>query len=392
MTKDTFEREQKHRQEFKETQRETKRPKPDHRSSGDLPQVAKPVMQPRELVIDGIRFQLKDDGSKLIRIHGQSSSHRTFRTGLNCLDLANAGEDTPRKAKVADVEFLRTKNGNLVRVTSQHGDHRYYQRRSDSVFFQDSPHTPYRSAKRTKKAQCENFTKYGTRSPILIYAGGARATTCEVPIARWTSVSRVQWILTCSTGTCSFGPSCKFAHNPTKVAICKELMRNGSCHSRKTCDMSHELTYHRVPACTHFLRGNCTNSACRYPHVYVSPTARVCRAFATLGFCAKGPDCDDRHVFECPDYANHGHCAALEKGSCSLQHIDRAGALRKAEKRQGKIDPQDDSDMTSDEEEEEQDEQEDGHKQAAYDSESDVDTDIELGSSGFEQQDFMALS
>lgn len=151
--------------------------------------------------------------------------------------------------------------------------------------------------------------------------------------------------------------------------------------------MSHELTYHRVPACTHFLRGNCTNSACRYPHVHVSPTARVCRAFATLGFCARGPDCDDRHVFECPEYANHGHCAALEKGSCSLQHVDRAGTLRKAEKRQGMANSEDDSDMTSDEEQE----TEEDHKQAAYDSESGVDTDIETGPGGFEQQDFMAL-
>lgn len=138
----------------------------------------------------------------------------------------------------------------------------------------------------------------------------------------------------------------------------------------------------------HFLRGNCTKSACRYPHVHVSPTARVCRAFATLGYCAQGPECDDRHVFECPDYANHGHCAALEKGSCSLQHTVRAGVLRKAEKRQGKKVSDDDSDMSSDEEEE----KEEGHKQAAYDSESDLDTDISMGSGGFEQQDFVALS
>ncbi|EME89224.1 uncharacterized protein MYCFIDRAFT_23661, partial [Pseudocercospora fijiensis CIRAD86] len=114
-----------------------------------------------------------------------------------------------------------------------------------------------------------------------------------------------------------------------KVAICKDFLYK-SCPAGVNCDLSHEPSYERVPACTHFLRGNCTKTACLYPHVNVSFDAPVCRPFATLGFCSKGVSCGDRHVFECPDYANAGHCANIKKGKCPLPHIDRAGTLRKA--------------------------------------------------------------
>jgi hypothetical protein len=52
----------------------------------------------------------------------------------------------------------------------------------------------------------------------------------------------------------------------------------------------------------------------------------VCRAFATLGYCEKGAKCEERHVHECPDYANNGVC---QKKRCPLPHVDRAGQIRK---------------------------------------------------------------
>lgn len=58
----------------------------------------------------------------------------------------------------------------------------------------------------------------------------------------------------------------------------------------------------------------------------VDPDANVCREFATLGYCRKGADCAERHVFECPDYANTGSCP---DSNCHLPHVDRAWMLRK---------------------------------------------------------------
>ena len=159
-------------------------------------------------------------------------------------------------------------------------------------------------------------------------------------------------LLTLSIGTCPFGRTCAFAHDPEKVAICKTFLHKGICPAGEACDMSHEPSYHRMPGCTHFLRGNCTNDACRYPHIHVSPTASACRPFATLGFCELGDQCIKRHVFECPDYANHGKC---DDKKCTLPHPDRASVLRKAAAKQAKFGSQDESDMSSEEEEPEND-------------------------------------
>jgi len=93
------------------------------------------------------------------------------------------------------------------------------------------------------------------------------------------------------------------------------------------CDLSHDPTPHRVPACHHFLRGNCSNPSCRYAHVRVNPAAPICRAFATLGYCTKGATCTERHVHECPEFDEKGVCTDKK---CKLQHIERAGRRRAA--------------------------------------------------------------
>ena len=106
-----------------------------------------------------------------------------------------------------------------------------------------------------------------------------------------------------------------------------------------------------MPACLHFLRGKCSNSACRYAHVRVNPSALVCKDFAVLGYCGKGASCSERHAHECPDYANNGTC---RNRKCRLPHVDRAGQIRKhsansTEKTNSPGDD-DDSDLSSAEE------------------------------------------
>ncbi|WYZ34630.1 hypothetical protein EsH8_I_000906 [Colletotrichum jinshuiense] len=72
--------------------------------------------------------------------------------------------------------------------------------------------------------------------------------------------------------------------------------------------------------------GNCANPNCPYAHSSVSPGALVCRSFGLYGYCDKGDQCDERHVFECPDFSNTGKCKS--KG-CKLLHRERASVLRK---------------------------------------------------------------
>lgn len=156
------------------------------------------------------------------------------------------------------------------------------------------------------------------------------------------------------TGQCSKGPSCPYIHDPHKVAMCKEFLLKGECASGMACDLSHDPTPERVPACLHFLRGKCSNPSCRYAHIHVNPAAPVCKDFGTIGYCGLGAACAQRHVHECPEYANTGTCP---RQKCHLPHIDRAGQIKK---RIATLAPEnangadnEDSDLVSDDEEEE---------------------------------------
>ena len=176
---------------------------------------------------------------------------------------------------------------------------------------------------KTKKSgePCLRFSSTG--NPLFLPP--ERAVSFLVDVLR--KMATTQILLTTILGSCTRGRGCRHIHDPAKVAVCRDLLQKGTCALGDACDLSHDLSPNRVPHCLHFLRGNCTNENCRYAHIRVNPAAPVCRAFATLGYCEKGPECTERHVFECPDYANTGTC---RNKKCRLLHVDRAGQLRRA--------------------------------------------------------------
>ncbi|KAM3491876.1 hypothetical protein MY3957_004817 [Beauveria namnaoensis] len=185
-----------------------------------------------EIMIDSIRFLVRDGGKKLVRAADNSSD----------------APSTPKTTVVAGVRFHRTKTGNLVahRVAKDH-------RRPGAVKKVDEP--------------CNIFS---------------------------------------TTGSCSKGPSCRYQHDPNKVAVCKDFLKEGRCINGEHCDLSHELTMERVPNCLHFAKGNCSNPNCQYSHSAALPTAPVCEDFGYRGYCGKGGECTERHVYECPAFSNTG--------------------------------------------------------------------------------------
>ncbi|KAI6367960.1 hypothetical protein MCOR25_004749 [Pyricularia grisea] len=205
-----------------------------------------------EVVIEGIKFHVAKNGSKLVKVADN-----------------NAPKATPKQAVVGGVKFLRSRNGNMVR--------------HDIV-----------------KAQRQNGPVRKVQTPCRMFS---------------------------TTGSCTKGPLCRYQHDPLKVAICKDFLLKGDCIGGDSCDLSHEATPERTPACLHFAKGNCNNPQCRYTHVQVTPGSLVCRDFGIYGYCNKGANCEDRHVFECPDFSNTGQCKI--KG-CKLTHRERASVLRKA--------------------------------------------------------------
>ncbi|KAK7952438.1 uncharacterized protein PG986_008166 [Apiospora aurea] len=225
-----------------------------------------------EVTVDGIRFHVTRQGSKLVRATGRRPKPPSA---------------TPRVTTIGGVKFFRTKNGNLIR----HGVAK-----------------AQRLACGVKKVDelCKTFS----------------------------------W-----TGSCAKGPRCRYVHDPSKVAICRDWLLKGQCQKGDACDLSHDITEERVPLCMHFANGNCRNEKCSYLHVEHSQTDLVCRAFGFCGWCDKGASCSERHVFECPDFSNTGVCKT--KG-CKHLHRERASMLRKAGNKDNAAQEGEISDLSSD--------------------------------------------
>ncbi|KAK3355903.1 hypothetical protein B0H65DRAFT_453527 [Neurospora tetraspora] len=227
-----------------------------------------------ELTVQGIRFAVTKNGSKLVKIPGASKTRSQALAVPNTHRFTgdlNSGP-TPKMAIVGGVKFYRSKNGNLYR----HGIVKA-QRQSGAVKKVNVP--------------CRNFSM---------------------------------------TGSCTKGPRCRYIHDPAKVAVCKDFLQQGECINGDSCDLSHELSAERTPTCLHFIRDSCTKPDCKFTHAKVSPAAPVCREFGLYGYCEKGASCTDRHVFECPDFSNTGVCNTQ---GCKLPHRERASVLRRANAR-----------------------------------------------------------
>ncbi|KHO00026.1 CCCH zinc finger protein [Metarhizium album ARSEF 1941] len=180
-----------------------------------------------------------------------------------------------------------------------------------------------------------------------------------------------------SPGSCPKGPSCRFQHDPAKVAVCKDFLKDGKCPNGESCDLSHDVCPERVPNCLHYAKGHCTKADCPYTHSRAPPGALVCEAFGFYGYCDKGALCTERHVFECPDFSNTGFCRT--KG-CKLLHRERASVLRN----QAKANEVMDEDVSSDDEAVDSDDVDSDEVAEFIEAESD-DSDFE------NQKDFIPL-
>lgn len=267
-----------------------------------------------QIFFNDIPFRIGRGGSKLIRVSSAIpfvDAMNDWRTGLpGALDDPNTANNTPKKVSVAGVMFVRGKNGNLHRLGAVTSKRWLFLCLFGRKILTMSVGNLRRSRRRMNFAR-DLLRRVPFPQDGLLYL---------YFFTSWLLVFTDHWV-----GTCYKGPSCLYVHDPNKVAICKEFL-HGKCSAGIGCDLSHEPSPHRSPTCMHFLRGHCANPECPYAHVRVTPGAPVCRDFATLGYCEKGAECEERHVHECPDYANTGFC---NKKRCRLPHVDRAGQIRK---------------------------------------------------------------
>jgi len=295
-----------------------------------------------EVVLDGVRFYVTKNGSKLVKVPGWSTRPPSVpeRSTHSRQDDLNPAGATPKTAVVGGVKFYRSKNGNLYRhgiVKAQR-----YVSRTPGGRPLILPFDSHSGAVKKINQPCKIFSTTGTslsRRSILFYS--ARGSTDHG--------KGVADIVDFVTGSCSHGPRCRYIHDASKVAVCKDALQKGHCSDGDLCDLSHDLTPERTPHCLHFAKGNCTNPSCRYAHVQVSPGSLVCRPFGIYGYCEKGAGCSERHAIECPDFSNTGTC---KNKKCKLLHRERASVLRKATAERDSKPETEMADLSSDDESE----------------------------------------
>jgi len=295
--------------------------------------------------INGISFELINGGSKLNRLTRTSSTSTSTPRAVIDMGTAIDGQlETPPQHEIAGIKFYRTKGGNLLR-------HKEYIERQEKLYDtrqQDRQKLTRSRKNKPKKSTepCAKFSQTGTFADAL-----SSQDPIDEPRNRWDSKTyscrvapfessgsvlgsqrKTPGLSLClsrrttnvSVGQCT--RECLFVHDFEKVAACRSFLLKHYCSAGPDCSLSHDLTPNRTPMCIYFARGNCTNAECPYTHVRPQPGAPVCNAFGKLGYCDLGAECLDVHVFECPDFANTGHCP--NKG-CRLPHVERAGQLRK---------------------------------------------------------------
>ncbi|XP_054446524.1 zinc finger CCCH domain-containing protein 3 [Pteronotus mesoamericanus] len=128
-------------------------------------------------------------------------------------------------------------------------------------------------------------------------------------------------------GRCNRGEHCPYIHDPEKVAVCTRFVRGTCKKTDGTCPFSHQVSKEKMPVCSYFLKGICSNSSCPYSHVYVSRKAEVCADFLK-GYCPLGAKCKKKHTLLCPDFSRSGSCP--RGAQCQLLHRNRKRLGRRA--------------------------------------------------------------
>uniref|UniRef100_A0A8C9HSN6 Zinc finger CCCH domain-containing protein 3 n=2 Tax=Piliocolobus tephrosceles TaxID=591936 RepID=A0A8C9HSN6_9PRIM len=128
-------------------------------------------------------------------------------------------------------------------------------------------------------------------------------------------------------GRCNRGERCPYIHDPEKVAVCTRFVRGTCKKTDGTCPFSHHVSKEKMPVCSYFLKGICSNSNCPYSHVYVSRKAEVCSDFLK-GYCPLGAKCKKKHTLLCPDFARRGACP--RGAQCQLLHRTQKRHSRRA--------------------------------------------------------------
>ena len=116
-----------------------------------------------EIIVDGLRFQVLNGGSKLARLRGEKQlGNNVLGRCSNRTDTTDVSTSTPKQARVGGVIFIRSRNGNLYRSGIAKA------KRYDFAHFDLSRAnlSRYIGITRKIKEPCKRFTLTGTLLPL----------------------------------------------------------------------------------------------------------------------------------------------------------------------------------------------------------------------------------
>uniref|UniRef100_A0A8B9WID4 Zinc finger CCCH domain-containing protein 3 n=1 Tax=Bos mutus grunniens TaxID=30521 RepID=A0A8B9WID4_BOSMU len=164
--------------------------------------------------------------------------------------------------------------------------------------------------------------------------GGRRSTACTTTAsagataasAAPTSTTPRRWL--CAPGASPTprrvrggggwrGATAALGSRPSDPPCVRRFVRGTCKKTDGTCPFSHHVSKEKMPVCSYFLKGICSNSSCPYSHVYVSRKAEVCTDFLK-GYCPLGAKCKKKHTLLCPDFSRQGVCP--RGAQCQLPH------------------------------------------------------------------------
>ncbi|PQE11584.1 CCCH zinc finger protein [Rutstroemia sp. NJR-2017a WRK4] len=192
-----------------------------------------------EVFVNGIRFQVTKNGSKLVKVPGESSSssHRVVPLFFSFCSLGsgdlNSANATPKTTLICGVKFHRSKNGNM-----------------------------YRSGivKATRCRYIHDASKVGVCKDFLLKGSCPNGDSCD--LSHDLIAERTPTCLHFAKGNCS-NPDCRYTHvrvSPTAL-VCRSFGIYGYCGKGATCTERH---VHECPDYSN--TGTCTTKGCKLPH------------------------------------------------------------------------------------------------------------------------------
>jgi len=204
-----------------------------------------------EVEVNGIRFRVAQNGSKLVKVPG---------------DL-NAAKSTPKSALIGGVRFHRSKSGNMYRagIIKAH-------RRTGVVKRINEPCKTFTTTGSCSKGpRCRYIhdpTKVAVCKEFLQKGSCPSGDSCD--LSHELTPERTPTCLHFAKGNCS-NPNCRYTHvrvSPTAL-VCRAFGIYGYCEKGASCTERH------VNECPDFSNtGTCTTKGCKLPHRHKASVMR----------------------------------------------------------------------------------------------------------------------